>query len=111
MPGSTTITRGNVLTTIVLQLALTPVAVAGNTTAEQNFTVPGLINGDQISAFILQSAFPNGDVSFVNARCSANNILTVAFQNGSGGSLSPAPGNYYVEINRLENLPPPANLV
>lgn len=111
MPGSTTITRGNVLTTIVVQLALTPVAVPGNTTAEQNFTVQGLLVGDQISAFILQGAFPNADVSFVNARCSSNNALTVAFQNGSGGSLTPAAGNYYVEINRLENLPPPANLV
>lgn len=111
MAGSATLTRGNVLNTIVLQANLTPVAVAGNTTAEQNFTVQGLLVGDQVSAFILQTAFPNQDVSFVNGRVGANNTLTIAFQNGSGGSLTPQAGNYYIEINRLENLPPPANLV
>ena len=111
MPGSSTISRGNVLNTIVLQVNLTPVAVAANSTVEQSFTIPGLIAGDQVSAFILQAAYPNTDVSYVNARCAANNTLTVAYQNGTGGSLTPPSGNYYIEINRLENLPPPANLV
>ena len=111
MPGPTTIARGNIITTIVLQVNLTPVSVAANTTAEQSFTIQGLLAGDQISAFILQSAYPNSDVSPVNLRCAANNTLTVAYQNGTAGVLTPPSGNYYVEINRIENLPPPANLV
>lgn len=111
MPGSTTIARGNILNSIVLQITLTPVAVAGNTTAEQPFTIPGLIAGDQVSGIQFLGAFSNQDISVVNARIAANNTLTVAFQNGSGGSLTPMAGAYYLEINRIENLPPPANLV
>ena len=104
MAGSSTIARGNVILTTVLQVNLTPAAVAGNTTAEQSFTVPGLITGDQVSAFLFQGAYANADVSYVNARVASNNTLTIAFQNGSGGSLTPQAGNYYLEVNRIENL-------
>ena len=104
MPWSATLTRGNVLATLVAQVSLTPVSVAANTTAEQNFTIPGLLVGDQVSNFSLQSAYPNSDVSFVNLRVSAPNTLTVAYQNGTGGALTPPSGNYYIEVNRLENL-------
>ncbi len=104
MAGSSTIARGNVIMTTVLQANLTPVAVAANSTVEQSFTVQGLIAGDQPSNFNFLGAFPNSDVSFVNLRCPANNTLTVAYQNGSGGSLTPPAGQYYIEINRIENL-------
>lgn len=108
MAGQSTLARGNVLNNFVLQVALTPVAVAANTTAEQNFTVPGLVSGDQISAINYLGAFPNTDVSPVNMRCGAANTLTIAYQNGSAGTLTPPSGNYYIEVNRIENLPPPA---
>jgi len=111
MAGPSTLTRGNIITTVVLQATLTPVSVAGNTTAEQNFTIQGLLAGDQVSALQLLSAYPNTDVSVVNMRVPSNNTLTVAYQNGTGGALTPPPGNYYIEVNRIENLPPPANLV
>ena len=110
MAGPATIARGNVLNTIVLAVNLTPVAVAGNTCAEQNFTIPGLISSDQVSAFTLQSAFPNNLVQVENFRVAAANTLTVAYNNGTGGALTPPSGIYYIEVNRIENIPPPANI-
>ena len=111
MPGPTTISRGNILNSLTIQVTLAPVAVAGNSTIEQSFTIPGLVAGDQISAVQFLGAVANQDISIVNSRVGAANTLTIAFQNGSGGALTPTAGNYYIEINRIENLPPPANLV
>jgi hypothetical protein len=111
MAGASTIARGNIFNTIIVQAVLTPAAVLANTTAEQNFTVTGLVTGDQVSAINYLGAFPNSDVSPVNMRCSSANTLTVAYQNGTGGVLTPPAGNYYIEINRPENLPPPGAIV
>lgn len=101
MPG-TMISRGNILYSFIIQVSLVPVAVAGNTTADQNFIVPGVQANDQISSFSFQGAITNQDVSVVNARVSAANTLTIAYQNGAGGALTPQAGNYLIEINRLE---------
>jgi len=110
MPGSSTISRGNILNSFTLQVNLTPSAVAANSTVEQSFIIPGLVSGDQVSAFMFQAAFAV-NINPVNMRVPSNNTLTVAFQNVSGGTLTPPSGNYYLEVNRPENLPPPANLV
>ena len=111
MAGSSTIARGNLIGTFVLQATLTPVGVAANSTVEQSFTIPGLLAGDQPSNFSFLSAYPNSDVSFVNLRVPSNNTLVVAYQNGTAGALVPPAGNYYIEVNRIENLPPPSNWV
>ena len=93
-------TNGNVQSTWVLTITITPVATATLTTAEQSFTVPGLLLGDQVSDLSLNSAFPNTLLSIVNARVSANNTLTIAISNGTAGSLTYPSGTYYLEINR-----------
>lgn len=108
--ASTTVTRGNVLTTILLQATLTPVATAANSTVEQSFTVLGIQVGDQISALSLQAAYTSL-VDSINVRASAANTLTVAFNNNTGGSLTAPAGLYYIEINRPESLPAPVNAV
>lgn len=99
----TTINRGNVLYVIVAQVALTPVSVLANTTAEQTFTIQGLQTTDQVSGFSVNAAPTNQDVSVVNYRVSAANTLSVAYQNGTGGNLTPQAGNYLIEINRPED--------
>lgn len=106
---STTLTRGNILTTVVLQANLTPVAVAANSTVEQNFTVPGLVSSDQISSLFFQSAF-TVNVEPVNFRVATANVLTVAYQNPTNGSVTPPSGNYFLEVNRIEYLPAPGNM-
>ena len=105
--GPQLVTYGNVQSTWVLTLSLTFVATATVTTAEQNITVPGVLIGDQISDIsLISGAFPNTLLSIVNARVSANNVITVAIQNGTAGSLTYPSGTYYIEINRpLQGLP------
>lgn len=105
---STTINRGNVLVTIVMSLQLTPVAVTASTSAEQTFTVPGLLPGDQVSAVQFQGAW-TVLVDVVNCRVSGANTLAVSFQNNTGGSLTPPAGTYLLEVNRPESQSLPNN--
>lgn len=108
MPG-TTLARGNILTSTIMQVSLTPVAVAANSTVEQNFTIPGLISSDQIASLLFQGAY-TVNVEPVNFRVAAANVLTVAYQNPTSGSVTPPSGNYFIQLNRIESLPPPANM-
>lgn len=97
--GAQDICRGNLQSSFVLQATLTPTAVATITSAEQTFTVPGLLVGDQISQISLQASW-TVLVDIVNMRCSANNTLAVSFQNNTAGSLTPPAGTYLIEVNR-----------
>lgn len=99
--ASTTINRGNIATTIVMTIPLTPSAVGATTSAEQSFTIPGLQVGDQVSAFQYQGAW-TVLVDIVNLRVSAANTLGVSFQNSTGGSVTPPSGTYLLEVNRPE---------
>ena len=48
--GPTIIATGNVQSTFILSVSLTPVAVAANSTVEQSFTINGLLSAiDQVS--------------------------------------------------------------
>lgn len=107
MPG-TTIPRGNIISNQVLTVSIAPVSVAANSTVEQNFTIPGLVSTDQVSALQFQGAY-TVNVEPVNFRVATANVLTVAYQNPTNGAVTPPSGNYLVEINRVE-LPAPSNL-
>ena len=100
MPG-TMVARGNVMASFVIYAALTPVAVAANSTVEQSFTIPGLQSNDQVSAMSLTGAY-TVNVDVTNIRVSAPNTMTVAYTNGTGAPVTPTAGNYVIEINRLE---------
>src|ERR1700675_4455176 len=97
--GPQEITYGNLQSTFVLTLTITPAATGATTTAEQTFTVPGLQVGDQVSAFSAQFAY-SSLVDVVNARVSAANTLALAFSNNSAGSLTAPSGTYLLEVNR-----------
>lgn len=107
--GQQDICRGNLQSTIVLSVTLTPVSVNATTSAEQTFTVNGLLVGDQISAISLQAAW-TVLVDIVNYRVSANNTLAVSFQNNTGGGLTPPSGTYLIEVNRPSQSPLPASI-
>lgn len=72
---------------------LTPVAVAANTTAEQTFTVTGLIAGTPVWVNP-PSAVQN--VGIVGCRVSAASTLAITFGNCSTGSLTPPVGTYTI---------------
>lgn len=97
--GPQIITFGNVQSTFVLTITITPVATAAASTVEQSFTVNGLQLNDQVSALNALFAFTSL-VDIVNARVSAANTLTLAFSNNTAGSLTYPSGSYYLEVNR-----------
>lgn len=105
--GDMTVQRGNIQSTFLLSVSLTPTSVATITSAEQTFTVPGLLAGDQISGVSFQGAITNL-VDIVNFRVVSNNTLGISFANNTAGSLTPAAGVYILEVNRPDFLPLPS---
>jgi hypothetical protein len=106
MPG-TTLARGNIGACWIIGPSFTPVAVAQNTSAEQSFTVSGLQSGDFVDVYanVAQTA----GVGIVNSRVSAVNTLTLSFSNSTGGSVTPAAGQYAIIITRPEFFPLPTS--
>ena len=106
---STTIARGNALSTFYIAPSLTPAQVAASTTAVQTFTVSGLLTTDYIQ--------PGGYISnqtagifIAETDCLTNNVLTVQFGNCSTSPATPASGVYEFQIVRYDG-PAPATAV
>ncbi len=106
MPSST-LARGNILYDFMIGPTLTPVAVAGSTAAEQSFTVLGLQLMDALD--VTFNGAQTAGIGIGNARVSAANTLTITFTNSTGGSLTPASGQYVITVCRPENNPLPTN--
>ncbi|HEV2100240.1 MAG TPA: hypothetical protein VGR45_15125 [Stellaceae bacterium] len=70
-----------------LQVSVSPASVAANTTAEQTFTVNGVVSGQPI-AVTDTSGFPSG-LCLVGARASAANTIALNFGNATAGALTP----------------------
>jgi hypothetical protein len=96
--GPQVITFGNIQSSFILTVSITPAPTAGTTTLEQTFTVPGLQVGD-ILTMSPQFAITTL-VTLENARVSAANTLAIAFNNSTGGSLTYPSGTYAIEVNR-----------
>lgn len=78
---------------------LSPVSVAANTTAEQTFTVTGLIVGD-----IAQVTKPTAQagLGIVGSRVSAAGTLAITFSNNTASPIVPTASEaYLVNITRL----------
>lgn len=106
---ASTIPRGNVLGAIIYRQSLTPVSVAANTSAEQTFTVKGVIPGDFVS--VLREAALTAGLGIVNARVSAADTVAITFSNGTASPIVPAAGNFLFYIARPENSTPQSNVV
>lgn len=106
MPG-TSIPRGNILYTKQFALVLTPAAVGANTTAEQSFTIPGLQVGDYLNCQC--AGAQTAGISVANVRVTGPNTATLAFNNSTAGSLSPASTTYGFIWGRPESLPLPVD--
>jgi hypothetical protein len=98
---STTVARGNALSTFYISPSITPAQVAASTTAAQTFNVPGLLTTD----FILSGGYvANQTVGIftVEADCLTNGVLTIQFGNCSVSAATPAAGVYELQIVRFE---------
>lgn len=105
MPGASDLPRGNIALSMLLGVPLTPALVALNTTAEQTFTVQGLLVGDEVA---VTKPTTQAGLGIVNARVSAANTLAITFSNNTGGNITPTAGEIYtIAVNRPSNIPLP----
>lgn len=78
---------------LVYSQALTPVSVAANTTAEQTFTVTGLVAGSPVW---INKPSAQAGLGIVGVRVSATNTLAVTYGNSSAAAIVPASETYLV---------------
>lgn len=86
--GSTKITR-----MYVIKQSLTPAAVGANTTAEQTFTVTGVVVGDSLD---INKASHQTGLSIGNVRVSAANQIAIQYVNTTAGSITPTAEVYTI---------------
>jgi hypothetical protein len=102
--AGTMLARGNVINTFILRPTLTPTTVSASVSAEQSFTVIGLMLGDAVQ--VTSNVAPTAGTGIANARVSAANTLLIQFQLSGTGALLPASGAYNVIVTRPEGTPP-----
>lgn len=90
--GPTSIAYGNVQQIALLSVALTPAIVAANTTAEQTFTVNGLLAGDFVE---VNKPTSQAGLGLANFRVSAANTLAITFSNNTAAGITPTAGESY----------------
>lgn len=101
MPGSATISRGNMILDTLMQATLSPASVANATVAEQTFTVQGLQAGDFVN---VSKPTTQAGLGIVNSRVSAANTLAIAFVNVTSATITPTASEIYeINVSRPEN--------
>ena len=98
---STTIARGNAISTFYIAPSLTPASVATVTTAAQTFNVPGLQTTDIVNVIGYQGSQTAG-IIIAEADCLTAGVVTIQFGNVTAGSVTPAAGTYIVQVVRPE---------
>lgn len=96
---STLAARGNIARVFAFTQSLNPASVAANTSAEQNFTIAGLLPGDFV---FLQKPTVSAGLTVVSARVSAANTLTVTFGNHTASPIDAAAETYQLLVFRPE---------
>lgn len=86
--------RGSTIITALYRLttSLTPASVAANTTAEQTFTLSGLVVGDAV--FVSKPTAQAG-LGIVGVRVSAVDTLAITFANNTGSPIVPTAAETY----------------
>lgn len=98
---STTIPRGNIFFNTLIQATLTPASVADATSAEQTFSVKGLITTDVV---FVQKPTAQAGLGIVGSRVSANDVLAITFMNATAATITPTAAQVYiVNVIRQEN--------
>jgi hypothetical protein len=92
---------GNIVKQSVISVTLSPAQVAANTSAEQTFTVNGLLPGDQVS---INKPTAQAGLGIVGVRVSAANTLAITFGNFTGSPITPtASQTYQVLLSRKDS--------
>lgn len=91
--GIKTLRLNPVAPLLVYSASIAPASVAANTTAEQTFTVTGLISGTPV--WLNKPSFTNG-LGIVGVRVSATNTLAITFANATANAIVPPTETYLV---------------
>lgn len=93
-PGGITVGGGTAVTQMrVYSQALTPAAVAANTTAEQTFTVTGVTTADKVLSINKPTA--QAGLGIVGWRVSAANTVGITFSNNTAAGITPTAAETY----------------
>jgi len=109
--SSTTIARGNAHETFYIAPSLTPAALTTSSTQSlQTFPIAGLQTTDVVS-FQQYQGNQTSNIVISNVDCATAGVMTVQFQNTSGGAtaITPASGTYQFQIVRIEGSPQATN--
>ena len=92
---------GNLVKQSVISVTLSPALIVLNTTAEQTFTVNGLLPGDHVTC---NKPTAQAGLGIVGCRVSAANTLAITFSNNTGSSITPtAAQTYLVLVSRPDS--------
>jgi len=106
---STTLSRGNALSTFYIQPSITPAAVASYTSAVQTFALPGLQTTDIVSCIGAVGVQTAGIIT-AECDCYSNNVLSMQIVNATNASATPIAGAYIFQVVRADG-PLPATAV
>lgn len=96
---------GNIKADYLVNLTLSPALVAANTTAEQTFSLPGLILNQDFVVGISKPTAQAG-LGIVGMRVTANDTLGITFSNNTGAGITPTASQVYtIEVKRVEGAP------
>ena len=101
---STSVIDGNVAGLYALAVALNPVSVAANTTAEQTFTIAGLRGSGDVLVQ-LSTLAPTAGLGIVGFRVSSANTIGVTFVNATAAAIDAPLANYIALVARLDSDP------
>lgn len=96
--GSLVATVSNVTESMVLGVALTPASVAADTSAEQLFTVTGVLASDFIS---VNKPTSQAGLGIAGVRASAANQIGITYQNSTAAAITPTSETYLVKVEHL----------
>jgi hypothetical protein len=86
---------GNLVKQSVISVTLSPALIVLNTTAEQTFTVNGLLPGDMV---LVNKPTTQAGLGIVGSRVSAANTLAITFSNNTAASITPTAGQTYLVL-------------
>ena len=90
---------GNVRSINVITAVIDPASVAANTTAEQTFTVPGILPGDYVD--VVKPSL-NAGLAVGTARVPAANQIAIQFINDTGSPIDAPSETWQIFVARPE---------
>lgn len=76
------------------EVSITPSSVSANTSAEQTFTVTGLVASTDFIIGVEAPSGPTAGTGMTGFRVSADNTAAITFMNTTAGGLTPPAGVY-----------------